>query len=259
MDPISAGTAILAANKLLGKTAETISEDLAKLYASGRDKIIEVALRKTDTEKMGQVNLRVARDVFWNGSYTDESICAEYFGGILASSRSEDGKDDMGVFYVDIIKSLSSNQLMAHYILYRTLNKFLLGKSNKKNLNLGKETDLQELEVFVTQKIGITDQPGSKDLGAILHGLNSKKLIGNFESNIYKLENNMYMPYIKFIPTALGIQLFAIANNSFSVWRKFSTFDFGDFPDVVLPQLYGNSIDSMLDQSGLKSESTPNL
>ncbi len=131
MEPLTtlttAGTALAIANKLLGKTAETISDDIANLYKVGRDKIFATAVRKTANMNDGKIaNLRVARDVFFNGSFTDEAICAEYFGGILASSRSVDGKDDIGVFYTDIIKSLSSSQLKLHYIIYHSLNKLWL-------------------------------------------------------------------------------------------------------------------------------------
>src|SRR5262245_7302211 len=116
MEPLttitSTGAALAIANKLLGKTAEAISEDIANLYRAGREKLVAAAIRKTSNIEDGKsANLRVARDVFTNGSFTEEAICAEYFGGILASSRSLDGKDDFGVFYTDIIKSLSSSQL----------------------------------------------------------------------------------------------------------------------------------------------------
>lgn len=264
MEPITTTTAVIATgawfgNKLLGPTAEIIGADLKQLYEKGKDKIVANAIKKTkDIESAGQTNLRVSRDVFWNGSFTDESICAEYFGGILAASRSADGKDDTGVFYVDIIKSLSSGQLKVHYILYRTLNKMLLGDETRKDLNPGQETELQHLELFIPQKMGLLEQLGNEDLGAILHGLHSKKLIGDFESNNHKLENGTSVPFIKFAPTALGIQLFAIANNMFPEWRKFSTSDFGDFPDMLLPPYYGNSIDLILEQAGLKTKTDPN-
>ncbi len=260
MEPISTTAATIAAgawfgNKLLGPTAEIIGEDLKQLYEKGKDRIVTNAIKKTkDIESVGQTNLRVSRDVFWNGSFTDEAICAEYFGGILASSRSVDGKDDTGVFYVDIIKSLSSGQLKAHYILYRTLNKMLLGDATKVNLNPGLETELQNIEIFIPQKMGLLEQLGNEDLGAILHGLHSKKLIGDFETNNHKLENGISVPFIKYKPTALGIQLFSIANNMFSEWRKFSKTDFGDFPDIALPPYYGNSIDLILEQAGLKTK-----
>jgi hypothetical protein len=252
MEPVVIAAGAWFGNKLLGPTAEIIGVDLKQLYEKGKDKIVANAIRKTkDIESAGQTNLRVSRDVFWNGSFTDESICAEYFGGILAASRSVDGKDDTGVFYVDIIKSLSSGQLKVHYILYRILNKILLNDETKKDLNPGQESELQQLRVYIPQKMGLLEQLGREDLGAILHGLHSKKLIGDFESNNFKLENGTAVPYVRFVPTALGIQLFAIANNMFPEWRKFSSLDFGDFPDISLPPYYGKSMDLILEQAGL--------
>lgn len=256
MDLITTGAALAAANKLVGKTADAISEDLAKIYAAGRDKIVAVASRKTDVTKQGQVNLRVARGVFWNGSFTDEAICAEYFGGILAASRSDDGKDDMGVFYVDIIKSISSCQLKMHYILYRTLNKELMKDNGKKDLNPGLESELQNLQLFIPLA-EIVEQMGNEDIGAILHGLHAKNLLGNFQTDNYALGNESSLPYLKTSPTSLGVQLFAIANNMFPYWREFSKTDFGDFEDVRLPKYYGNSIEKVLEKSGLKKEADP--
>lgn len=252
MDLVTTGTAVIIASKLLGKTAEAISGDLATLYASGRDKMLQVAIRKIKNPNDGAIaNLRVARDVFLNGSYSDESICAEYFGGILAASRSDDGKDDTGVFYVDIIKSLSSGQLKMHYIIYRTFNKLLMSDESKRDLNPGQETELQGLRLFVPL-VGILEQLGKEDFGAILHGLHAKGLIGYFQSNNHELENGSKVPNLSVDPTTLGIQLFAIANNMFPEWRKYSTLDFGDFPGVGLPEFYANSLDGVLEKAGLK-------
>lgn len=69
-----------AVKKLLGPTLDEIGTDLQKLYSIGRDKILSVAVRKSNVNDGKKANLRVARDVFWNGSFTDEAICAEYFG-----------------------------------------------------------------------------------------------------------------------------------------------------------------------------------
>ena len=187
MNELATTAGILAiANKLLGKTAEAISEDLARLYAAGRDKIITSALRKTrNINDGGKANLRVARDIFFNGSFTDESISAEYFGGVLASSRSIDGRDDRGIFYTDIIKSLSSQQLLFHYLIYRALNKLLLEMPpDKKRPDVAIFDDLQQYHVFfVTKELISLGLNGEKDLIAIT----SKGLLDdNCEAQPYK-------------------------------------------------------------------------
>lgn len=243
-----------ALQKVLGPILEEIGSDFQKLYSVGRDKIVQAALRKIKSPEDGaRANLRVARDVFWNGSFTDEAICAEYFGGILAASRSEDGKDDSGIFYVDIIKSMSSGQLKMHYIIYRTLNKELIANDEKKTLNPGQESELEREELFIPI-LDIIEQFKSGDLGAILHGLHAKNLIGNFQTDNHKLEGGEEMPYLRVKPKTLGVQLFAIANNKFSDWRDFPSVDFGDFKEVALPKFYGQSLDSVIEKAGLKSK-----
>lgn len=237
---------------VLGPTSKEIGQDMQNLYKKGRELILQKGFRKLKNPNDGEIaNLRVARDVFWNGSFTDEAICAEYFGGILAASRSKDGKNDSGVFYVDIIKSMSSGQLKMHYIIYRTLNKELVTNEQKKTLNPGQETELYKEKLFFLL-IGIMEQFKNEDIGAILHGLHAKNLIGDFQTQNYKLEDNKEMPYLEIQPKSLGIQLFAIANNMFSDWWKFSVVDFGDFDEVVLPKYYAQSLDSLLERAGLK-------
>jgi hypothetical protein len=175
---------------VLGPTAKEIGQDLRTLYIKGRDLILRKAFKKLKNPNDGKkANLRVARDVFWNGSFTDEAICAEYFGGILASSRSEDGKDDSGIFFLDIIKSLSSSQLKMHYIIYRTLNKILVTNENKKTLNPGNEIEIRNEKIFFTL-FEIAEEFKNKDFGFILHGLHSKSLIAFFQTKNYKLNEN---------------------------------------------------------------------
>ena len=55
--------------------------------------------------------------MIWNGAVTDDEVCAEYFGGILAASRTEDGKDDSAIQFVDCIKAMSAKQLHLHYAI----------------------------------------------------------------------------------------------------------------------------------------------
>src|SRR3989344_8462949 len=117
------GGSAYAAKKGLGPTLDMVGEDFQKLYEKGRDLIIEKAKGKIENIDDGhRANLRIAREVFWSGSFSEEAICAEYFGGILASSRSKDGKDDDNLYFVNVIKNLSSTELHLHYIIYNSFN-----------------------------------------------------------------------------------------------------------------------------------------
>jgi hypothetical protein len=248
MDIITAGTALTLSKQLLGKTFDVISEDIAKLYANGRDKIILKMSQKVTHHNDGRsANLRVTRDVFWNGSFSDEAICAEYFGGILASSRSDDGTDDTGVYYVDLIKSLSSRQLKLHYIIYICLNRILIADPGKANVNPGQDTELVTLKVCLSLR-ELQEIIGEVDIGRELHALHAKRLVGDFKSEIHKLEDERSVPYVEVSPTALGVQLYATAHNKLSLWRKFSTDDFGAFESMPIPKFQSSRLESFLEK-----------
>lgn len=253
MDLITTTSAMLVGKQLLGKTLDVISDDIAKIYTIGRDKIIEVAVRKTKKIDDGfQSNLRVTREVFWNGSFTDEAICAEYFGGILSSSRSKDGKDDAGVYYVDLIKSLSSTQLLAHYIIYKSINQLLTSIPDKHTLNCGSQRDLLRAEIYFSfiefgQKLG-----SNSKVGPDLFALSSKGLVHEFESENHKLEDGLNFPYLKILPSPLGIQLYAISNNNFDNWQNFSSMNLGEFKDIDCPPHFTFDIKTLLNDVNLK-------
>jgi len=239
-----------ALKKVLGPTLDTIGEDLNKIYQIGKDKIVEVAKRKiSDIEDGASANLRVSRDVFWNGAFTDEGICAEYFGGILASSRSADGKDDSGVYFVDLIKSLSSAQLRLHYVIYRSLNKLVISDETKRILNVGMSMDLNRLSIYFAS---VELLKGGLKIDCDLEALYRKGLLHEYEINSHKIgDTEQELPYTKILPTTLGIQLFSIANNMFQFWHDYPTKDFGDFKDIILPKYFAPSIEKLLDDTGL--------
>lgn len=70
-----------AIEKVLSPVLGEIGKDIKDIYAISKDgaiKIVSKAYKKIIDKNDGKkVNLRVARDVFWNGSFSDESICAE--------------------------------------------------------------------------------------------------------------------------------------------------------------------------------------
>ncbi len=100
----------------------------------------------------------------------------------VASSRSEDGKDDSGIFYLDIIKSLSSGQLKMHYLIYRILNNAVIINAQKKFVNPAQQDDLVKEKIFFVLSADVLSQFKKEDLAAILHGLRAKDLIHYFQT-----------------------------------------------------------------------------
>jgi hypothetical protein len=59
------------------------------------------------------------------GSFSSDTLAVDYFGGILASSRTEDGRDDRGARIAKIVDGLSTYQLRSHYLLFTTIRTYL--------------------------------------------------------------------------------------------------------------------------------------
>jgi hypothetical protein len=237
------------AQKLFGKTLEEMGDDLNKAYKKNREKIIEKAAFKIPNPDDGaQPNLRVARDVLWNGAVTDDEVCAEYFGGLLASSRSVDGKDDSALIYVDCIKALSSKQLHLHYVIYSTIQNLLL--SSGKTINPGLDVDINAQEVWIPSAllhvIGLRPEV---DLN-ILH---RQGLLYQYSSNNH-IQGSKALPYISARPTTFGVLLYAAAMNQISAWNYFGRIRFPVATEIQLPTVYTSTLPELLKAAGLNPD-----
>jgi len=203
--------------KLFGTTLATMGDDINKIYVKGRDKIIDIAAKKVDNPDDGKkVNLRAARDVLWNGSITEDEVCAEYFGGMLAAARSEDGKDDGVVHYVDTIKAMSARQLELHYVIYKAWQGLL--KQGGKSINVALSADVQAWHIFMNGlELNGRRLPYDRDL-TVLHRIG---LISQFAYDNHTI-GTQTMLFVDVTPTTFGVMLFAVAHNKIETWRDFS-------------------------------------
>lgn len=242
-----------AIKKVLGPTFDSLGKDLQEGYKKTKEKIFTGAEKKLrPDQKDGKANLRIAWDIITQATFTESEIGAEYFGGILAASKSLDGKDDTGIYYLQIAKSLSSKQLYLHYILYRSFNKLLLEDETTRALNVGMGTELSRKKVyFFTEELielGV-------NIDTDFQGLAANNLINQdwslieetFKDPISEIEQKIYRAY--FVPTTLGIQMMAIAQNRLSEYREFNTIDFGSFEDINLPEFYAFSIEKLVEKT----------
>ena len=128
------------AKKILGPTAEYLGHELLALTERrirNRDKIISNAGKKLGNklDAPGQVPLKVLKTIINEGSYADDTIVVEYFGGVLASSRTEAGRDDRGYRLTKMIDNMSAYQIRSHYLIYSTISELFSNSSNSFKLS----------------------------------------------------------------------------------------------------------------------------
>lgn len=115
------------------------------------DRIFQNAVRKLG-EKMtqsAQVSPRVLRHIIDEGRFCEDEIAAEYYGGVLASARTSNSRDDRGVTVLSVIKDLSVYQLRFHFLAYCLFRKLFSGQP----LNVGDSGDLHKMRIFIPEVV----------------------------------------------------------------------------------------------------------
>lgn len=112
--------------KLLGPTADYLGQglrDFTQKRAQTIGQIFQNAEQKLGEklETPGEVPPKVLKAVLDEGSFSNDALAVEYLGGILASSRTEHGRDDRGARIAKVTDSLSTYQLRTHYLIYATV------------------------------------------------------------------------------------------------------------------------------------------
>jgi hypothetical protein len=121
------------AEKILGPTAEYLGNGL-KAFAEQRVKnvktILEVAARRLGTkiDQPGSIPPKVFKELIDGASYCEDELSAEYYGGVLASSRSPVGRDDRGASHMKMIETLSTYQIRLHFIIYTAVREICKGR-----------------------------------------------------------------------------------------------------------------------------------
>jgi len=199
--------------KVLGPTADYVGQEtkglLEKCNINLAD-IFKVAYKKLKKQKIdhGQVNLRVFKDVINEGKFTEDEIFHEYFGGILACSKTPDGKDDRGIYYLSLIKNLSMYQLRLHYLTYLKIciHCHEYSEHYLDNLQNRKRITINIPRTSVLNALGLIDYTKRSDQ-YIVHAL-----IGLREKLLISEEAVLSGGKVMIKPTLLGCELFLWGN-----------------------------------------------
>jgi len=210
--------------KLLGPTVEYIGdgvqnwperrvENVASIFSNAKEKLGH------RIESPGAVPPRVLKEILSEGSFCDNPITIDYFGGVLASSRSQVIRDDRGAAWAALVTRLSSYQIRSHFLAYWAIADHFRGLDFK--VNMEDQSQLKVLLPFSSYFVSMEhNSDEKKQFYALLNhsffGLAKEGLIEDFvygNSDTLKEHNKIDFQIpeeggIYITPSPLGIELF---------------------------------------------------
>lgn len=234
--------------KLLGPTADYLGGELqefTKKRIENVGKIFNKAEQRLgeNINNPGQVPPKVLKTIVNEGSYCEDSVAVDYFGGILASSRTELGRDDRGARIAKILDGMSTYQIRSHYIIYSLIKKKFKGSGYQYNME-----DRPKMQLFIPMNVYIAsmkfDEKELQQFSAILNhalfGLSNDDLIENFQygpkDHIQKHFPEATSDGILVSPSAFGAELYLWGYGEGNRALSFALNDgeLLDLPDVPL-------------------------
>ena len=207
--------------KLLGPTAEYLGEglrDLTQRRVASIGRMFSNASKKLGgrIEQSGEIPPTVLRTVLNEASYREDQLSVEYVGGVLASSRTEHGRDDRGSRMIKVVDGLTSYQMRTHYLIYASLSRLFSGLGKR----FATTQDRAQMRIFLPAKEYVDAMNFTSDewlnpqmLHHIWHGLSSDHLIegewrfGDAKS-LASLFPGAHRDGFICTPSALGAELF---------------------------------------------------
>lgn len=228
IDPVTGltilGSAIGGAKvveKILGPTSEYIGEQLKEWTVkkvTNTANIFKNAEKKLGEKinKEGKVPPKVLKGILEDGAWCEEELQVEYFGGVLASSRSGISRDDRGAYFVSLISRLSTYQLRTHYLFYHLIKQ----QFNGEDINIHDGNNWSNLQMFISldtfyNSMDFTEEEGvnwGNILSHAIWGLNKEELLTGFsygnEDHVKKKFTEAKTAGIIYQPTKMGVELF---------------------------------------------------
>ncbi len=141
--------------KLLGPSAAYFGEKtrsyLEKIGEINVGRIFNhaITLLGPNIDDKGEVPSKVLKSIIQEGVFCEDELTTAYFGGVLASSRSSNPQNDMGVTYSSLLGRLSTYQIRSHYIFCQMFMKCF----GTEKINFGMEEERLKMKLFVPFEI----------------------------------------------------------------------------------------------------------
>lgn len=205
--------------KLFGPTADYFGEGMKNHIQKSYDNINRIfnhsiKLLGPEIETDGKVSPRILKNILSEGAFCEDELTSEYFGGVLACSRTSESKDDRGLTYLAIVSNMSTYQIRTHYIFYSIIEKLFKGQ----NLSCSMIDDCNKMRVFLPwsvyrESMGINEE---LMLSHSMTGLCRLDLIGPYTYGSKELICSKYPEAnsdgILFTPSNFGVELYLWAH-----------------------------------------------
>lgn len=221
---VGAGLAVLGSkdilNKVLGPTAEYLGAKTAGLVQKcdvNLDGVFARAYKKLGVraETPGGVSARVLRHVVEDGRFIEDELVAEYYGGMLASSKTPSGSDDRGLPHLSRVKAMSVYQIRLHFVVYLSMLRLF----HNEEINVGDVNERTKLKIFVPYRSiekALRPDPPTSFFSIFTHAINglySDGLVNSFSyGSAEHLKKNGFgaAPDAGLVvePTFIGAELF---------------------------------------------------
>jgi hypothetical protein len=167
-------------------------------------------------ESPGSVPPKVLKGILDDGSFCDDELSAEYFGGVLASSRTGVSRDDRGASFTALLGRLTTYQIRTHFIFYRIVRTLFLGTGISVTTSEGRN----KLKSFVPYSVYLPAMDFAAAEAGEINSIMSHVMFGLARERLIEDEFHFGgVDYIKryyatattpgfiFIPSALGVEL----------------------------------------------------
>ncbi len=223
--------------KVLGPTAGYLGDELKSFTERNLARIMDAAAKRlgTKVDDPGGVSPRVIKGLLSEGPFCDDELCAEYFGGVLASSRSGVARDDRGAALMSLLGAMSTYEVRTHYVLYAIFKRLFDGAG----LNLGNLKARAMARTFLPYRsyLAAMDFTEGEDVAAVVN----HSLFGLVNHDL--IESIFFHPVedpdggIAVNPSSHGVELFLWAHGRSDV----PIHRFLD-PSVSLPAMEGITV-----------------
>lgn len=236
--------------KFLGPSAEFYGYELKncnELLVKKIKEIFQKSIKKIGLliDKPYKIPYKVIKEVITNADAIEDELLIEYYSGLLASSRTENRRNDMAMSLLVLLKGLSTYTIRSHYIFYKIC--YLIFHGAKGNIEM--RTESEKFKIFIPFEVyfhamDLSEENPSKIFSHCINSLAQHDLIEMNYSAGPKLLLSKNYPSIDFetdgiivAPSPKGIELFlSVYGHGNNLIEDFFSlvFDDSEFPTIEI-------------------------